>query len=242
MKKDKNNNQDGKGKDILVGFLALIAIICIVIITIYGYTLNKKSDDTTIISYTDLIKQISAGNVKKVEMKTGSTSIKVTLNHKIEENEEEKQDDNNTENEEKENTENKIEIFGGTSKDEKVDPELVKKAIVPNTQSFVELIQNKVADGNEIELIQKSPSILSTIPSYFFSLLPTIIMVALFIMIFKMQGLGDRGEVYNETERKTKVKFSDVARLYEEKEEMVELVQFFKDPKKYIEMGERIPK
>ena len=242
MKKDKNNNQDGKGKDILVGFLALIAIICIVIITIYGYTLNKKSDDTTIISYTDLIKQISAGNVKKVEMKTGSTSIKVTLNHKIEENEEEKQDDNNTENEEKENTENKIEIFGGTSKDEKVDPELVKKAIVPNTQSFVELIQNKVADGNEIELIQKSPSILSTIPSYFFSLLPTIIMVALFIMIFKMQGLGDRGEVYNETERKTKVKFSDVAGLDEEKEEMVELVQFLKEPKKFIEMGAKIPK
>ena len=83
MKKDKNNNQDGKWKDILVGFLALIAIICIVIITICGYTLNKKSDDTTIISYTDLIKQISAGNVKKVEMTTGSTSIKVTLNHKI---------------------------------------------------------------------------------------------------------------------------------------------------------------
>ena len=124
MKKDKNNNQDGKWKDILVGFLALIAIICIVIITICGYTLNKKSDDTTIISYTDLIKQISAGNVKKVEMTTGSTSIKVTLNHKIEENEEEKQDDNNKENEEKENTENKIEIFGGTSKEEKVDPEL----------------------------------------------------------------------------------------------------------------------
>ena len=30
--------------------------------------------------------------------------------------------------------------------------ELIKKAIVPNTQSFVELIQNKVADGNDIEL------------------------------------------------------------------------------------------
>ena len=35
-----------------------------------------------------------------------------------------------------------------------------------------------------------------------------------------MQGLGDRGEVYDETERKTKVKFDDVAGLDEEKEEI----------------------
>ena len=52
----------------------------------------------------------------------------------------------------------------------------------------------------------------------------------------------DRGEVYDETERKTKVKFADVAGLDEEKEEMVELVQFLKEPKKFIEMGAKIPK
>ena len=36
-------------------------------------------------------------------------------------------------------------------------------------------------------------------------------------MIFKMQGLGDKGQVYEETERKTKIKFEDVAGLDEEK-------------------------
>ena len=118
----------------------------------------------------------------------------------------------------------------------------MKKTIVPNTQSFIELIQTEVANGNKIELIQKSPNILTTIPSYIVSFLPTIIMVALFIALFKMQGLGDRGEVYDETERKTKVKFEDVAGLEEEKQEMVELVQFLKEPKKFIEMGAKIPR
>ena len=38
-------------------------------------------------------------------------------------------------------------------------------------------------------------------------------MLALFIMIFKMQGLGEKGKVYDDTERKTKVTFDDVGGL-----------------------------
>ena len=76
-----------------------------------------------------------------------------------------------------------------------------KKCIVPNTQVFMELIQEQAIEGNEIELLQNPRSVLSQLPSYFFSLLPTLIMVALFIMLFKMQGIGDKGEKYEETER-----------------------------------------
>ena len=61
------------------------------------------------------------------------------------------------------------------------------------------------------------------------SILPTAIMLALFIMIFKMQGLGEKGKVYDDTERKTKIKFDDVAGLDEEKEEMIEIVDFLKN-------------
>lgn len=247
MKKENDKNEKNNGQNFLVVCLILASILCIITILILSLKPTSKNDDQ-IISYTDLIKQISESNVKKVEMTTGSTAIKVTLKEKIE-----KKDDKDNQKESKENIfekgyniiENKIkEIWKKISKEEKEEenPELIKNAIVPNTQSFIELIQNKVADGNDIELIQKSASVLSAIPSYIFSLLPTIIMVALFIMIFKMQGLGDRGEIYDETERKTKVKFSDVAGLDEEKEEMVELVQFLKEPKKFIEMGAKIPK
>ena len=254
MKKDNDKNGKNNGQNFLVGILILAIISCIITVLIYSLNSKPKEDDKTI-SYTDLIKQISDGNIKKVEMTTGSTSIKVTLKEKIKDNNQENEEQGSNEeneNNEAQNDENKVNdneskenqtssILGLIKKDDE-DPELIKKAIVPNTQSFVELIQNKVADGNDIELIQKSPSILATIPSYFFSLLPTIIMVALFIMIFKMQGLGDRGEVYDETERKTKVIFVDFAGLDDEKEEMVELVQFLKEPKKFIEMGAKIPK
>ena len=67
-------------------------------------------------------------------------------------------------------------------------------------------------------------------------------MVALFVMIFKMQGLGEKGQVYDDTERKTKIKFKDVAGLDEEKEELIEIVDFLKKPEKFNKMGAKIPK
>ncbi|MCI8444791.1 MAG: ATP-dependent zinc metalloprotease FtsH [Clostridia bacterium] len=163
---------------------------------------NKEKEDQKILAYTDLIKELSYGNVEKIEMKTGSTTIKVKMKNVEEE----------------------------------------KTTIVPNTESFIELVQTKVAEGNEIELIQKPRSVAAQIPSILISFLPTAIMLALFIMIFKMQGLGEKGKVYDDTERKTKIKFDDVAGLEEEKEEMIEIVEFLKKPEKFTKMGARIPK
>ena len=117
-----------------------------------------------------------------------------------------------------------------------------KTAIIPDSEAFITLIQTEVAEGNEIELIQKPQSFWAQLPGTLFSILPTIIMVALFIMIFKMQGLGEKGKVYDETERKTKVRFDDVAGLEEEKQELIEIVDFLKRPEKYTRMGARVPK
>ncbi len=117
-----------------------------------------------------------------------------------------------------------------------------KNAIVPNTQAFVELIQTKTLEGNNIELIQKKQNVLISISQTLFSLLPTIMLVVLFIVIFKMQGLGDKGKVYDAETTKSKIKFDDVAGLEEEKNEMLEIVDFLKDPKKFNEMGAKIPR
>ena len=89
-----------------------------------------------------------------------------------------------------------------------------KNAIVPSTQAFIELIQNeKLEKGNEIDLIQKQQNVFLKIPTTLLSLLPTLMMVALFILIFKMQGLGDKGKVYDGVENKTDIKFDDFAGL-----------------------------
>ena len=203
MDKDKNkNNEKEKSKKLLLSLIGLIILLVIVIAGIIIYNQNNKEDDENTLAYTDLIKEISYGNVEKVELTTGSRTAKITIRNEEEE----------------------------------------KTAIIPDVEAFITLIQTKVAEGNEIELIQKPQSFFAQLPTTLFSILPTIIMVALFIMIFKMQGMGEKGKVYDETERKTKVRFDDVAGLEEEKGELIEIVDFLKRPEKYTKMGARVPK
>ena len=198
---DKKNNNKKNNKNLI---FILVLILLIALIAGLGFYLvkNKDKEDEKTVAYTDLIKELSYGNIEKIEMTTGSTTLKVKMKNEEEE----------------------------------------KTSIVPNVESFMGLVQTKVAEGNEIELIQKPRSFMAQVPSFIISFLPTAIMVALFVMIFKMQGLGEKGKVYDDTERKTKVKFDDVAGLEEEKAEMVEIVDFLKRPERYTKMGARIPK
>ena len=242
----KKNNNKNKGLGIFALVLTII-VVCLTVVLLSSKT-NKKTENKTL-AYTDLIKQIAEKNVNKVEMVTGTTSIKVTLKKEIDEKGNIVQGGVEYKEKDKNETENTgiltlIENINTPKSEEetKIEEKLIKNAIVPNTESFIELIQDEVAKGNDIELIQKTPSILTKLPSVLFSLLPTIIMVALFVMIFKMQGLTEKGEVYDDTERKIKVKFEDVAGLNEEKAELIEIVDFLKNPKKYTQMGAKIPK
>lgn len=89
---------------------------------------------------------------------------------------------------------------------------------------------------------------------WFFEILPSIFMILIFIVfwfVFMQQSQGGGSRVMNfgksraklhKGDEKTKVTFDDVAGLEEEKEELQEVVDFLKNPKKYIELGARIPK
>ena len=125
------------------------------------------------------------------------------------------------------------------------DEEEEKHAIVPSTQAFVELIQEKAQDDNEennVELIQKPRNALLAFSEGFVSILPTLILVILVILIFQMQGLGDKGKVYDPDVSQDKITFKDVAGLDEEKSEMLEIVEFLKNPEKYSKMGAKTPR
>jgi len=93
----------------------------------------------------------------------------------------------------------------------------------------------------------------ATVP-WWLSILPTLVIVALFILfwVFFIQqsqgGGGSRVMSFGKSkarmasEDKIKVKFDDVAGADEEKEELMEIVEFLKEPKKFVELGARIPK
>jgi len=86
------------------------------------------------------------------------------------------------------------------------------------------------------------------------TLLPTIIMVVILIVfwfVFMNQGQGGGGKVMSFGKSRAKlhkeddlrkITFADVAGLEEEKEELEEVVDFLKNPKKYNNLGARIPK
>ena len=199
--KQKNNEQKKQKQYILLGVLVVLAII-LAFLTYFLLT-NEDKEDENELAYTELIQEINAGNVEKIEMTVGSTTLKVKLK----------------------------------------DVEEEKSTIVPSTQAFTEFIQQKVDEGNdEFELIQKPTNVLVSIGSALFTLLPTILLVILIVLFFKMQGLGDKGKVYDSETTKSKTKFDDVAGLEEEKSEMIEIVDFLKNPERFNKMGAKIPR
>ncbi|MGF0032662.1 ATP-dependent zinc metalloprotease FtsH [Bariatricus sp. SGI.154] len=116
-----------------------------------------------------------------------------------------------------------------------------------------------VSDVNELQDYLKENDIeysMSDVPQdnwFATTLLPTIIMLLGVMFIFMMmnrQGGGANAKAMNfgksraklSTGNEAKVTFAKVAGLQEEKEELEEIVDFLKSPKKYIQVGARIPK
>ncbi|MGN1137571.1 MAG: ATP-dependent zinc metalloprotease FtsH [Oscillospiraceae bacterium] len=86
--------------------------------------------------------------------------------------------------------------------------------------------------------------------SWLYSVMPSVIIIILMVIlfVFMMRQAGGGGKINSfskanvKTTSNTKHTFNDVAGADEEKEELAEIVDFLKNPKKYSEMGARIPK
>ena len=83
------------------------------------------------------------------------------------------------------------------------------------------------------------------------NILPFALMILFFVYLGRGMGSGLGGGIFGvgkaraqifDKEKKDKVTFEDVAGLYGAKQEVQEIVEFLKNPKKYTEIGAKIPK
>ena len=119
------------------------------------------------------------------------------------------------------------------------------KTYAVNDPSLVEKLTNMGVNISAAPLDDGYPSILGILISWF----PMLLLIGVWIFFMRqMQGgkggaMGfgkSKAKLLNEN--KNKVTFNDVAGVDESKEELVEIVEFLKDPRKFQKLGGRIPK
>ena len=193
--------------------ISFYIIIFVIIIAIV--TLYQASDNPPTMQYSQLLAKMDAGEVKAVELQGDTATIELKKDYAIE---------------------------GKTKFIVNVPPDVVSAS-----EEFT-----KASKSNLIEsfYVVKPPS-----APWWVAILPTLgfIVVLVLIWFFFMQqsqggGGGNRVMSFGKSrakmtvDDKKKVTFENVAGADEEKEELAEIVEFLKAPKKFVELGARIPK
>lgn len=141
----------------------------------------------------------------------------------------------------------------------KDDPsKAVVKYTVPNVSLFVDDISDTVKAYNlqnpDNPVIYNYAPAETSIWTYILSYLPVLLLggLMIFFWIFMMRQSGGGGvggamnfskaKIKQHSDEQRKTTFADVAGADEEKEELKEIVEFLKNPKRYNELGARIPK
>ena len=137
-----------------------------------------------------------------------------------------------------------------TAKVKLTDEENIAKVVkIPSTNAFIEFVDDRVAAG-EFELKVDGETLMESIAPYIPNIILLVGTLLIFLFMLRKTGEGNnkalsfgknRAKMYDKNS-KDKITFESVAGLKEEKEELQEIVDFLKEPKKYQDLGARIPK
>lgn len=224
--KNKRNRLLSNGLFYIIVFVILLAGIN------WAVGGSGSNGSTENIRYSQLVKDLKAGKVKSINVQPSNGVYTVTGSYKKAQ---KSKNQNST-------------GFG----------------LIPSSQSSSEvtrfsttMLQNDSMVKTVSDLAQKSGASISgqgesqsgTWISTIVMLVPTLIFIVMLWMMMNQGGQGRGGGMMNfgkshvkpQDPSKNKVRFSDVAGEEEEKQELVEIVEFLKNPAKYTKLGARIP-